>query len=62
MDRVPLKDPVNITTANGPAAWDFAIVTRIPGMPEEVRGAELGKTPPLLSVGRRCVSDGYSFA
>ena len=30
-------------------------------MPEEVRAVELGNTPPLLSVGRRCLNDGYSF-
>ena len=30
-------------------------------MPAEVRAVELGTTPPLLSVGRRCLTDGYSF-
>ena len=29
-------------------------------MPEEVRAVEWGNTPPLLSVGRRCLNDGYS--
>ena len=59
--RVPLKDPVRISTASGPTTSDFAIITKIPGMPEEVRAAELGNTPPLLSVGRRCLSDGCSI-
>ena len=40
--RVPLKDPVNIVTANGQAAFDFAIATKIPGMPEEMRAADVG--------------------
>ena len=30
-------------------------------MSEEVHAVELGDTPPLLSVGRRCLNEGYSF-
>ena len=37
--RVPRKDPVTITTAHGPTTSDFATITRILGMPEEVRAA-----------------------
>ena len=58
--RVPLKGPVKIITASGQAASDFAILTKILGMPEEMRAAELGNTPPFVSVGRRCLNDGYS--
>ena len=43
--RVPLKGPVRIITANGQATSDFAIITKIPDMPEEMRVAELGNTP-----------------
>ena len=58
--RAPLNEPVRISTANGQTTSDFAIITRILGMPEEVRAVELGNTPPLLSIGRRCLNDGYS--
>ena len=56
----PLNQPVTISTANGQKTSGFAIIMRIPGVPEEVRAVELGNTPPLLSVGRRCLSDGYA--
>ena len=59
--RAPLSQPVTISTANGHTTSDFAIITKIPGMPDEVRAVELGRTPPLLSVGRRCRDDGYTF-
>ena len=58
--RAPQEDPVKLITANGQATSDLAITTKILGMPEEVRAADLGNTPPLLSVGRRCLNDGYS--
>jgi hypothetical protein len=59
--KVPLSEPIRINTANGPAESKGAVLTRIPGMSEEVHAVELGDTPPLLSVGRRCLNEGYSF-
>ena len=59
--KVPLAEPIRINTANGPASAKGAVLTKIPGMDEEVHAVELGDTPPLLSVGRRCLNEGYSF-
>ena len=61
MEKVPLAEPIRINTANGPAESKGAVLTKIPGMAEEVHAVELGDTPPLLSVGRRCLNEGYSF-
>ena len=60
--NVPLPEPIRINTANGPVESKGAVLTRMPGMPEEVHAVELGDTPPppLLSVGRRCLNEGYS--
>ena len=59
--KVPLPEPVKINTANSPAESRGAVLTQILGMSEEVHAVELGDTPPLLSVGRRCLNEGYSF-
>jgi hypothetical protein len=59
--KVPLPEPMRINTANGPVVAKRAVLTRIPGMPEEVHALEIRDTPPLLSVGRRCLNEGYSF-
>ena len=59
--KAPLPEPIRINTANGPAESKGAVLTRILGMSEEVHAVELGDTPPLLSVGRRCLNEGYSF-
>jgi hypothetical protein len=59
--KVPLPEPMRIDTANGPVEAKGAVLTRILGMSEEVLALELGDTPPLLSVGRRCRNEGYSF-
>ena len=59
--RVPVREPVNLNTANGQATSELAILTSILGTPEQVRAAELGNAPPLLSVGRRYLDGRYSF-
>ena len=46
--RVSLKDQVKIITANEQATSDFAIITKILGMPEEMRAAELGTPPSII--------------
>ena len=56
-----MNEPVRISTAHGRTTFDYAILTRTRGVPEEVRALKVGNTPPLLSVGRRCLNDGYSF-
>ena len=51
--KVPLPEPIRINTANGPAESKGAVLTRIPGMSEEVHAVELGDTPPLSLRPRR---------
>ena len=59
--KAPLPEPIKINSANGPAESRDAVRTRILDMSEEGHAVELGDTPPLLSVGRRCLNEGYSF-
>jgi hypothetical protein len=59
--KVPLPEPIRISTANGPVETQGAVLTRILGMSEDVHALEFGDTPSLLSVGRRCLNEGYSF-
>ena len=59
--RVPLREPLAINTANGRIESTHAAASREPGMPEKAYAAEMPNTPMLISVGRRCLKHGYSF-
>ena len=54
---------VNITlsTANGPITADKSIDTHIPALCEGFSPYVLKDSPPALSIGQRCLEDGYDF-
>ena len=54
---------VNITlsTANGPITADRSIDTHIPALCEGFSPYVLKDSPPALSIGQRCLEDGYDF-
>ena len=54
---------VNITlaTANGPITADRSIDTHIPALSEGFSPYVLKDSPPALSIGQRCLEDGYDF-
>ena len=60
-DRLSLKKPLGITTANGRITSTHAVASKVPGMPEPILAAEMPDTPMLVSVGRRCLNHCYSF-
>jgi hypothetical protein len=61
LQRIPLLNPIEINTANGPAVAEHGVVLQLPGMPEYVCATEMPDSPALMSVGRRCMVHGYSF-
>jgi hypothetical protein len=61
LQRIPLLNPIEINTANGPAVAEHGVVLQLPGMPEYVCATEMPNSPALMSVGRRCMVHGYSF-
>ena len=62
LGRLPLKDPVGTTAASGRIYATHTVVSQTKGMPERVCAAEVQNSPSLISVGRRCLNHGYSFA
>ncbi len=54
---------VNITlsTANGPITADKSIDTHIPALCEGFSPYVIKDSPPALSIGQRCLEDGYDF-
>ena len=58
LQRVPLANPIEVNTANGPAFADHGVVLQAPGMPEYVCDIERLDCHALLSVGRRCMKHG----
>ena len=60
-ERISLKEPLGINTANGRIVSTHAVASQVPGMPEKIYAAEMPDTPLLISVGRRCLNHGYSF-
>ena len=62
--RSKIRDAdVNITlsTANGPITADKSIDTHIPALCDGFSPYVLKDSPPALSIGQRCLEDGYDF-
>ena len=56
-----LPRPIVLTTANGPATVAQSIELQVGPLGAHVKPLLLDRTPPALSVGRRCMEEGYSF-
>ena len=56
-----LGNGMSFTTANGLVDAAQQVKMQIPHMPEETNPFVMPESPALLSVGRRCMLEGYSF-
>lgn len=52
---------ISFSTANGTVDAARQVYMQIPNMTEDANPFVMPESPPLLSVGRRCMLDGYSF-
>ena len=53
--------PVSLITANGPVQGDKSVSLKIPEFSNVLECYLLESTPPVCSVGRRCMDEGYGF-
>ena len=54
-------DPVSLSTANGSITTDEVVEVNLPGLCESFTPYVLENTPPALSIGLRCLEQGYDF-
>ena len=52
---------VHLTTAGGKTGGGHEVAVRVEPIQEDVSALILENTPDLLSLGRRCVENGYAF-
>jgi hypothetical protein len=57
----PARRPIQLKTANGVTTVDEEIILQCGPLKEHVYPLLLDSTPAVLSVGRRCMEDGFSF-
>ena len=55
------ENPINIMTANGPSSVDKQLKINVPSLGIEADPYVLASTPSVLSVGHRCVDQGFDF-
>ena len=57
----PPDSTFSLSTANGPLAVESVAKIRAPTLNSESEALVLPSTPTVLSIGRRCVQEGYSL-
>ena len=55
------RNPVLLSTANDIASSDLVVPPQTGALGVNVEPYVLDQSPDVLSIGRRCVQDGYSF-
>ena len=55
------EHPISLVTANGSTEASEVADVKLPALPDPVQPYVLNHTPAVLSVGTRCVNQGYSF-
>ena len=55
------EHPISLITANGSTEANEVADVKLPALPDPVQPYLLDQTPAVLSVGTRCVDQGYSF-
>ena len=55
------NEPISLTTANGPITADEVVEVILPGLCESFNPYILQSTPSALSIGVRCLEQGYDF-
>ena len=57
----PSERPINILTANGPSSAEEQCIVEVPSIASKAEPYSLPETPSVLSVGQRCMDEGYDF-
>ena len=60
-EKVRLKTSVDMQTVNGPLIVDEGLRIAVPTLEKELDFLLLPNSPPIISVGKRCMIDGYEF-
>ena len=55
------ETPVNLITANGATSADKRASVEVPELGSNLEFYLLKSTPPVVSVGKRCLDEGYGF-
>ena len=55
------SSPIDLHTANGITTVDKTVSLQVMGLMEAVKPLVLQSTPAVLSVGKRCMEEGWSF-
>jgi len=55
------EDTLTLSTANGSVTTSIAVDTHLPGLMEGFSPYVLKSSPPALSIGQRCMEEGYDF-
>ena len=55
------ENTLTLSTANGPVTTSIAVDTHLPGLVEGFSPYVLRSSPPALSIGQRCMEEGYDF-
>lgn len=58
---VPCQNEIHLHNANGMAIVQNAVALQLKSLPEEVTTLVLDSTPPVLSIGNRCMDEGWAF-
>ena len=57
----PSTRPVSLITANGPVKGNQSVKLEVPEISSTLECYVLESTPPVCSVGRRCMDEGFDF-
>ena len=57
----PSERPINILTANGPSSAEEQCIIEVSSIASKAEPYVLPETPSVLSVGQRCMDEGYDF-
>ena len=58
---LPLDVPISLSAANGRMLATKCVEMQVGKLADVVSPLVLNSTPPVLSVGKRCMDEGYSF-
>ena len=61
LESTNADNPVNLVTANGPTSADKVAKVTVPELNSKVEFYLLNSTPPVVSVGKRCLDEGYGL-
>ena len=60
-EKIKLKEAVDMHTVNGVCTVEEGLRIAVPTLEKELEFLLLPNSPPIISVGQRCMVDGYEF-